>query len=119
MTPLLEGIPAFFYSGLWTLQVYGKLEKSFPEKLDMVIFITDFPPAVRIKIESGEFEVIPLNDVKVPEDLEAIECDGYLASSMEILFKGAGAIMSGIKEKTVKVKNPNILLNLAKMMGGF
>ena len=114
MSPLFEGIPAIFYTGLYGLQVYGRLEQTFPEKkLNIIVYITDFPPATRIKIDGGQFEIIPLEEVKDPKELEELECDGYVAAPLDILYGGLGAIMKGIKQKKVKIKNMKVLLSLA------
>jgi len=119
VSPLLEGIPAVFYSGLYVLQVYGKLEQTFPDKrINIIVFITDFPPATRIKIDGGQFEIIPLEEIKDPQELENLECDGYVAAPLEILYGGVGAIMKGIKDKKVKIKNMKVLLSLATILGG-
>ena len=119
MSPLFEGIPAVFYSGLYVLQVYGRLEKTFPDKnVNIIVFITDFPPATQIKIDKGEFEIIPLVDIKDPIELEDLECDGYVAAPLEILYGGVGAIMKGITTKKVKIKNPKVLLSLAAILAG-
>jgi len=119
MSPLFEGIPAIFYTGLYGLQVYGKLEQTFPEeKLNIIVYIIDFPPATRIKIDGGQFEIIPLEEVKDPKELEDLECDGYVAAPLEILYGGVGAIMKGIKDKKVQIKNMKVLLSLAKILAG-
>lgn len=119
MSPLLEGIPAVFYSGLYVLQMYGKLEKTFPDKkVNIIVYITDFPPATRIKIDKGQFEIIPLEDIKDPKELEDLECDGYVAAPLEILYGGIGAIIKGIKQKKVKIKNMKVLLSLASILAG-
>ena len=119
MSPLLEGIPAVFYSGLYVLQVYGKLEQTFEgKKINIIVYITDFPPATQIKIDGGQFEIIPLEKIKDPQELEALECDGYVAAPLEILYGGVGAIMKGIREKKVKIKNVKVLLSLAKILAG-
>ncbi len=119
MSPLFEGIPAVFYTGLYSLQVYGKLEKTFPDKkINIIVFITDFPPATRIKIDGGNFEIIPLEEIQDPIELEDLECDGYVASSLEILYGGVGAIMKGVAQKKVKLKNPKVLLSLATILAG-
>ena len=118
MSPLLEGIPAVFYTGLYVLQVYGKLEQTFPDKkVNIIVYITDFPPATRIKIDGGQFEIIPLEDIKDPEELQDLECDGYVAAPLEILYGGVGAIMKGVTTKKVKMKNPKVLLSLASILG--
>ena len=118
MSPLLEGIPAVFYTGLYVLQVYGKLEQTFPDKkVNIIVYITDFPPATRIKIDGGQFEIIPLEDIKDPEELQDLECDGYVAAPLEILYGGVGAIMKGVTTKKVKMKNPKVLLSLATILG--
>lgn len=120
MCPMFEGVPAIFYSGLWTQQVYGKLDKLFADKkVNIVVFITDFPPAVQIKIENGQFEIIPLEDVKVPEDLDDIECDGYVAAILDILYGGAGVILKGIEDKKVRIKNLKVLMTLVTIVGVF
>ena len=119
MSPLLEGIPAVFYTGLYVLQVYGKLEQTFPDKkVNIIVYITDFPPATRIKIDGGQFEIIPLEDIKDPQELEDLECDGYVAAPLQILYGGVGAIMKGIPQKKVKLKNPKVLISLAAILTG-
>ncbi len=119
MSPLFEGIPAVLYSGLYVLDVYGKLEQTFQgKKINIIVYITDFPPATQIKIDGGQFEIIPLENIKDPKELEDLECDGYVAAPLEILYGGVGAIMKGIREKKVKIKNMKVLLSLAKILAG-
>lgn len=116
MSPLLEGIPAFIYSLLWTRKIFGKLEKLFPDlQIKMVLLLTDFPPATSIEINKGDFKVEVLEDVKKPEDLDNIECDAYLALPTEVFYGGAEGIMKGINEKKVKIKNYEILTILGKL----
>ena len=119
MCPMLEGIPAYIYSVLWTHRIFGKLKKMFPDlQIKMILLLTDFPPATVIKINKGDFEIESLEDVKVPEDLDNIECDAYLALPTEVFYGGAEGIKKGIDDKKVKIKNYEMLSILGKITGG-
>jgi len=115
MCPLYEGFPAIVYSGLWALKVYRKLEKSFPKPIKVIFFLTDAPPAFSVKIENGDFEIEILNDLNDPQDLDGLECDGYIALPTEILYGGVEGIKKGIGEETVKLKNFETLAILGKL----
>lgn len=118
MCPLYEGLPAIIYSGLWTLRIFKKLGKIFSKTpIKIAFLLIDAPPAFLVKIDKNDFKIDILNDVKNPDDLENIECDGYLAMPTEILYKGAVGIKNGIDEKKVKVKNFESLTFLAKITG--
>lgn len=117
--PLLEGIPAYIYSGLWIFKTYRKLDKIFPNlKIKLALFITDFPPAALITIDNGDFEVQALENVKTLEDLEKVECDSYLMAKLEAFTGGAEGIMRGINDKSVIVKGSEVLNILGKIAGG-
>ena len=118
MCPLYEGFPAIIYSVLWSRKVYRKLEKFFPKPVNIVILLTDTPPAFSVKIDKGDFKIEILNDVKLPKDLDNIECDGYIAMSTETLFEGVEGIRNGIEEDKVKLKNFETLAILGKIAGG-
>jgi hypothetical protein len=118
MCPLYEGLPAVIYSGLWSLKIFKKLEKVFPNLPIKIIFLlTDSPPAFMVKIDKGNFEIEMLEAVKDSKDLDDIECDGYLALPTEILYKGPAGIRDGIAEKKVKINNYELLTILAKLAG--
>ena len=119
MCPLLEGIPAYIYSVLWTHRIFGKLKKMFPDlQIKMVLLLTDFPPAFAIYLDKGDFKVETLENIKDPEDLDRIECDAYLAIETNVFLGGAGSIMKGIADKRVKLKNSEMLTILGKLTGG-
>ncbi|MFX1239324.1 MAG: hypothetical protein ACFFAH_07845 [Promethearchaeota archaeon] len=116
MCPLYEGFPAIIYSGLWSLRIFRRLRKVFPNlPIKIVILLTDSPPAFMVKIDEENFEIELLEDVKIPKDLDDIECNGYLALSTETLYKGAAGIRDGIAEKKVKINTYEILTILAKL----
>ena len=117
MCPQLEGFPAIVYSGLWTLKIYRKLGKSFPKPINIILLLTDAPPAFSVKIEKGDFDIELLNDLNDPQDLDSIECDGYIALPTEILYQGIEGIRKGIGEETVKLKNFETLALLGKIFG--
>ena len=94
---MLEGIPAYIYSGLWIYKTYRKL---------------------LITIDNGDFKVEALEDVKSLEDLEQIECDSYMMAQLEAFTGGAEGIMTGINDKSVIVKGSEIINILAKLVGG-
>jgi hypothetical protein len=112
MCAKFKGIPALIYSGLWRRQIFGKLEKDFPEQTEFVVFITDQPPAVLIKIENGNFEMEKLEEIKGISELEKIECDGYLAAPRKYVFGGPIALQKGIEEGKVKMKNEAIIFSI-------
>ncbi|MFW9781580.1 MAG: hypothetical protein ACFFFB_04765, partial [Candidatus Heimdallarchaeota archaeon] len=63
MCAKFRGIPALIYSGLWRRQIFGKLEKDFPEHTKFIVYITDQPPAVLINIDNGNFEMEKLEEI--------------------------------------------------------
>ena len=112
-----EGFPAIAYSGLWFLQIFGKLRRQFPDlKTKIVFFVTDAPPATLIKIDKGNFEIELLEDIKNTEDLDNVECDAYLALSTDDILGGIDGLMQGIAEKRIKLKNPEALGILEKIL---
>lgn len=120
MSSKYEGFPAIVYSRLWLSQIFGKLKREFPDlQIKIALFMIDMPPASLIKIDQGNFEIEILESVKVPEDLDGIDCDGYLALSYEVFTGGFKRIMQGIEENKVKIKNQNVLLILAKLLRVF
>ena len=120
MSSMYEGFPAIVYAGLWSLRIFGKLKREFPDlRLNMIFFVTDAPPATLIKIDKGDFEIELLEDIKDPEEVENIDCDAYLVLSTDVLVKGIGGIMEGIQNNTVKIKNPDALQFLGRVLGGF
>ncbi len=117
MSSKYEGFPAIAYAGLWFLKTFGKLRRQFPDlKIDIVFFVTDVPPATLIKIDKGDFEVEILEDLKDVKDLDNIECDAYLALSTDDLAGGIDSIMDGVAQKRIKMKNPNALGILGKIL---
>ena len=117
MCPQYEGFPAIAYTGLWLLQTFGKLRREFPDlKIDFVFYVTDAPPATLIKIDKGDFKIVLLEDVKDVKDLDKVECDAYLALSTDDILGGIDTIMKGIADKTIKLKNPDALGILAKIL---
>ena len=117
MCPLYEGLPAVIYSGLWTLRIFRKLGKIFPNSVRIVILLTDSPPAFAVNIDKGDFKIEILENVNDSKDLDNIECDTYLALPTEILYKGAAGIRDGIANNKVKVKNLDAITMLAKLTG--
>lgn len=115
MCPLYEGFPAIVYSGLWSLKIFRKLGQSFPKPIKVILFLTDAPPAFSVNIEKGDFEIDILNELNDPQDLDDIECDGYIALPTEILYEGVEGIRKGIGEETVKLKNFETLALLGKL----
>jgi hypothetical protein len=112
MCAKFRGIPALIYSGLWRRQIFGKLAKDFPERTIFIVFITDQPPAVSIKIDNGNFEMEKLEKIKEISELEKIECDGYFAAPQKHVFGGISALQEGIKEGIVKMKNEAIIFSI-------
>jgi len=120
MSEKLTNFPAIIYSGFWTLKTLGKLKKEFRnQRFDLLILITDEPPAFIVHIENGDFNIKVLDNVKSFEDVEKYSCDGYLSLSSDIFLGGIGAILEGISNGKVKMKNDDILIMLAKVGGAF
>ena len=109
MCAKFRGIPALIYSGLWRRQIFGRLKKDFLGKTKLVVYITDYPPAVSIKIDRGNFEMEKLENVKELNDLDNIECDGYIAAPQSYLFGGPAALKKGIEEGKVKMNNEAVI----------
>jgi hypothetical protein len=112
MCAKFRGIPALIYSGLWRRQIFGRLKKDFPSKTKLIVYITDQPPAVSIKIDSGKFEMEKLENIKELNDLENIECDGYLGTPQSYLFGGFAALKNGLDEGKVKMKNETTIFSI-------
>ncbi|MHA1915473.1 MAG: hypothetical protein ACW986_15650 [Promethearchaeota archaeon] len=112
MCAKFRGVPALIYSGLWRRQIFGKLKKDFPEDLKLVVYITDHPPAVFIKIEDGNFEMEKLEKVKDLSDIDKIECDGYFAGPEGYLYGGFPTLKRGLEEGKVKMKNESKIFNI-------
>lgn len=119
MSPLFEGLPAVIYSGLWVLKTYRRLEKTFPNSIEIAYLLTDSPPAFSVKIEKGNFDIKILENVKDINALEKVKSDGYLALSTETLYKGAMGIRDGINDGSVKMKNMESITLVAKLTGGY
>lgn len=117
MCPLYEGLPAVIYSGLWTLRIFRKLGKIFPNPVKIVILLTDSPPAFAVNIEKGDFKIEILENVNNPNELDNIKCDTYLALPTEILYRGAAGIRDGIANNEVMIKNLDAITMLAKLTG--
>jgi hypothetical protein len=107
-----KGIPALIYSGLWRREIFGKLKKDFPGKIRLVVYITDYPPAVFVKIEDGHFEMENLEDIKELGDLDEIECDAYFASPQNYLYGGPAAWKKGVEEGKVKMRNEATIFSI-------
>ncbi|MHA1932819.1 MAG: hypothetical protein ACW96X_09785 [Promethearchaeota archaeon] len=112
MCAKFRGVPALIYSGLWRRQIFGKLKKDFPGNITLVVYITDHPPAVLIKIEGGTFQMEKLEQVKDLGDLDNIECDGYFASPQSYLYGGPMAWKKGIEEGKVKMRNEGTIFTI-------
>jgi len=112
MCAKFRGIPALVYSGLWRRQIFGKLKNDFPEETKYVVYITDQPPAVLVKIENGNFEMEKLEEVKEISDLDKIDCNGYFAAPQRYVFGGLDALKKGIEEGKVKMKNEAIIFSI-------
>jgi hypothetical protein len=112
MCAKFRGIPALIYSGLWRRQIFGRLKKDFPHKTKLIVYITDQPPAVSIKIGNGNFEMEKLEIVSELNDLDDIECDGYFAAPSKYLFGGFNALKIGVDEGRVKMKNEAIIFSI-------
>lgn len=113
MCAKFRGIPALIYSGLWRRQIFGKLKKDYPEPTKFVVYITDQLPAVLINIDNGNFEMEKLEEVKEISDIEKIECDGYFAAPQRYVYGGPTALMKGIEEGKVKMKNESIIFSIS------
>ena len=112
MCAKFRGIPALIYSGLWRRQIFGKLQNDFPEPIKFVVYITDQPPAVLINIDNGNFEMEKLVEVKEISELERIDCDGYFAAPQGYVFGGPPALIKGVEEGIVKMKNESIIFSI-------
>ncbi|MFW9872515.1 MAG: hypothetical protein ACFFG0_05380 [Candidatus Thorarchaeota archaeon] len=112
MCAKFRGIPAIIYSGLWRRQIFGKLEKDFPEPTKFVVYITDQPPAVLISIEKDDFEMEKLEQIKEISEIENIDCDGFIAAPQRCIYGGVTALMEGMKEGKVKMKNESIIFSI-------
>ncbi|MFW9899165.1 MAG: hypothetical protein ACFFDO_07890 [Candidatus Thorarchaeota archaeon] len=118
MCPMYEGFPAVIYSGLWILRTFRRLEKVLSKlPINIVILLTDSPPAFMVRIDKENFEIEILEHVENPKELDDIECDGYLALPTEILYKGPAGIRDAIAEKKLKINNYEIITVLAKLTG--
>jgi len=107
-----RGIPALIYSGLWRRQIFGRFKNDFPNNIKLVVYITDHPPAVEIKIDNGNFDMEKLENVKDLNDLDNIECDGYIAAPQGYLYGGLSSLKKGVDEGTVKMKNEGIIFSI-------
>lgn len=112
MCAKFKGIPALIYSGLWRRQIFGKLKKNFPQKVKLVVYITDEPPAVLITIDKDTFEMEKLDKIKDINELDNLDCDGYFAAPQSYLYGGGPALMKGVGEGTVKMKNESIIFGI-------
>ncbi|KKL77019.1 hypothetical protein LCGC14_2039080 [marine sediment metagenome] len=112
MCAKFSGIPALIYSGLWRRQIFGKLKKDFPHKTTLAVFITDNPPAVLITIEKNTFDMKKLEEIKDINELDSIDCDGYFAAPRGYLYGGAPALMKGVGEGKVKMKNESAIFGI-------
>jgi hypothetical protein len=112
MCAKFRGISALIYSWLWRRQIFDKLENDFPEKTTLVLHITDQPPAVLITIEKNFFEMQKLEDLLDINEIEQIECDSYFVAPQGYLYGGIPALMNGIKEGKVKMKNESVFFGI-------
>lgn len=112
MCAKFRGISALIYSGLWRRQIFGKLKEDFQEKTKLVLFITDQPPAVLITIDKDSFEMVKLEEINDISELDNIECDGYFAAPQSYLYGGAPALMKGVDEGKVKMKNESAIFGI-------
>ncbi len=112
MCAKFRGIPALIYSGLWRRQIFGKLKKDFPQKTKLAVFITDQPPAVLITIDKDNFEMEKLEEITEINELDNLECDGYYAAPQSYLYGGAPALMKGVGEGKVKMKNESVIFGI-------
>jgi hypothetical protein len=114
MCAKFKGIPALIYSGLWRRQIFGKLINDFPQKITLIVFITDQPPAVLITIDINNFKMEKLDDVKDINELDNIECDGYLAAPQGYLYGGGPMLMRGVEEGKVRMKNESAIFGIMR-----
>ena len=112
MCAKFKGIPALIYSGLWRRQIFGKLKKDFPQKTKLAVYITDQPPAVLISIDKDNFEMEKLEEITDINELDNLECDGYFAAPQSYLYGGAPALMKGVSEGKVKMKNESAIFGI-------
>ncbi len=112
MCAKFTGFPAILYSGLWRLQIFGKLKRENPDLQIKIVVLTDEPPAFMVKVDKGEFEITILDEIKDVKDLETIECDAYLSASRKAIFGGLDTLMKGKEDGTVVIKNEKTLLTL-------
>ncbi|MCK4285010.1 MAG: hypothetical protein KAX18_02355 [Candidatus Lokiarchaeota archaeon] len=112
MCAKFKGIPALIYSGLWRRQIFGKLKKDFPQKTKLAVYITDQPPAVLITINKDTFEMEKLEEISDINELDNLECDGYFAAPQRYLYGGAPALMKGLGEGKVKMKNESAIFGI-------
>jgi hypothetical protein len=112
MCAKFRGIPALIYSGLWRRQIFGKLKKDFPQKTKLALYITDQPPAVLITIDNDSFEMEKLEEIQDINELDKLECDGYFAAPQSYLYGGAPALMKGVEEGKVKMKNESTIFRI-------
>ena len=112
MCAKFRGIPALIYSGLWRRQIFGKLKKDFPQKTKLAVFITDQPPAVLITIDEDTFEMEKLEKISDINELDDIKCDSYFAAPQSYLYGGAPALMKGVGEGKVKMKNESAIFGI-------
>lgn len=112
MCAKFRGIPALIYSGLWRRQIFGRLKKDFPNKIKLIVYITDHPPAVVIKIDNGNFEMEKIENIKDLNDLDNIECDGYFAAPQGYLYGGLSTLKKGMDEGKVKMKNEGTIFSI-------
>ncbi|MFW9894678.1 MAG: hypothetical protein ACFFD7_02625, partial [Candidatus Thorarchaeota archaeon] len=103
---------ALVYSWLWRRQIFEKLEKDFPQKIKLALFITDQPPAVIITIDKNFFEMQKLEELHDINEIEQIECDSYFAAPQSYLYGGIPALMKGIEEGKVKMKNESVFFGI-------
>lgn len=112
MCAKFRGIPALIYSGLWRRQIFGKLKKDFPQKTKLAVYITDQPPAVLITIDKDTFEMEKLEELEDINELDNLECNGYFAAPQSYLYGGAPALMKGVGEGKVKMKNESAIFGI-------
>ena len=120
MAEKLSNFPAIVYSGLWLLKTIGLLKRSFRDSnLQILILITDEPPAFKVRIMNGDFRVEILDDVRSLEDLNEIECDSYICLPSYVFLGGVGGIIEGLSNNTVILKNNEVLNILGKVGAAF
>ena len=120
MAEKLSNFPAIIYSGLWLLKTIGLLKKDFGTlDLQFLVLITDVPPAFMVRITKGDFQVEILDDVRNVEELNEIECDGYISLPSNVFLGGVKGIVEGLANKTVIVSSNEILNFLGKVGAAF